>query len=299
MKKHALLLVFCFLASFTHAQTKDSTAVETNISSQSKNASPQQKELGSWQKHRFTIKAGAFFPFNNTDVSIGSSNGDIGTNIDLEDNLGFSSFSSSFIAEINWRASRRSSFGLEYYYLGRNSTKTLEKDIHFGDNTYPAESTISANFNTQITRFYYGYAFISKPKIEVGALVGTHFLITDISLKLETNLTTSTEVKDNYDFVAPLPDLGLWGNFGIAERMNIFANANYFYIKTGEYTGNVFSYSLSFAYNLSENLGIELAYTGLNFELEKELQNKQSNLKWGYNGPSIKFAYSFGKPPKL
>lgn len=298
MKKYFFLILFYLFFINATGQTSDSTAIKSSATLTSDDTF-NQKELGSWQKHRFAIKLGAFFPFNNTDVKVGNNNGNNGTRIDFEKDLGFSSFSSSFIIDGTWRASRRSSFGLQYYYLGRNSTKTIERDIHFGDNVYPAQATVTANFNTQIARFYYGYAFISKPKIEVGALVGSHLLITDMSLKLETNFSEGGRFKNSYNFVTPLPDLGLWGNFGIAKKMNLFANINYFYIESGEYTGSIFSYSIAFSYDLNKNLGLELAYTGLNFDIEKQKNDLNGDLKWGYNGPSITLSYSFGKPPQL
>lgn len=300
MKQIILLLFSNCLLFAAQAQTFDSASVDDSIFDTTPNSVIEQdSELGSWLTHRFKVKAGAYFPLNNTNVKVGGANGNFGTEIDFEDDLGFTSYSTSFIADLNWRVSRRSTVAFEYYYLGRKSTKKLDREINFGENTYPINAEVSAFFNTQIARFSYGYAFISKPKIEAGVLIGAHFLISDVGLRLESNFIQDSEIKDNFDFVAPLPDIGLWGNFGIAKRMELFANANYFYIQVGDYTGSIISYSLSLSYNVYRNLDVELGYTGLNFEVDVEKQRLDGVLKWGYNGPSLKVAYSFGRPVKF
>lgn len=300
MNRIILILILNLFLFTVNAQTSIPQAVGDSIFNSNNNDNMHQEpELGSWLKHRFKVKAGVFFPLNNTNVKVDGANGNIGTEIDFEDDLGFTGYSSSFIADLNWRVSRRSTVAFEYYYLGRKSTKTLDREINFGDNTYPLNAEVSAFFNTQIARFSYGYAFISKPKIEAGVLIGAHFLISDVGLRLESNFIEDREIKNNFDFVAPLPDIGLWGNFGIAKRMELFANANYFYIQVGDYTGSIISYSLSLSYNVYRNLDVELGYTGLNFEVDVEKQRLDGALKWGYNGPSLKLAYSFGRPVKF
>lgn len=251
-----------------------------------------------WHARRFKVAAGVFFPVNNTQVQVGTNNGNAGTEIDLEDDLGFSKSSSSFMGTFDWRISRRSRLGLEYFVLDRTSEKTLQREINFGDHTYNVNARVSAFFNVQIARIYYGYAFLSKPKYEAGLLIGAHVLFADVGLRLEAE-EASSEYKDNFAFTAPLPDVGIWGEFVLAKRWGLFVNANYLALKIDNIDGRIVSYNLSVLFNVYQNFSLTAGYTGLNFRVDAERERLNGYLKWGYNGPSITATYTFGNHVKL
>ncbi|UUW08221.1 hypothetical protein NLG42_19190 [Flavobacterium plurextorum] len=130
-----LIIPFSYLSSnaqiVADASTKDTlTAVQDNFDylQDSPDDLP-------WHARRFKVTAGAFFPVNNTQIEVGTNNGNRATEIDLEDDLGFSKSSSSFMGTFDWRISRRSRLGFEFFSLNRSSSKTLQKDINFGDHT--------------------------------------------------------------------------------------------------------------------------------------------------------------------
>ncbi|QSW88514.1 hypothetical protein J0383_20010 [Flavobacterium endoglycinae] len=251
-----------------------------------------------WHARRFKVTAGAFFPVNNTQIQVGRNNGQQGTEIDLEDDLGFSKSSTSFLGTFDWRISRRSRLGAEYFVLNRNSSKTLQKEITFGDNTYNINTRVSAFFDVQIARVAYGYAILSKPKYEAGLLIGAHVLFADLGLRVEAN-QAQAEVRDNFAFTAPLPDVGIWGEFVLGKRFGLYANANYLALQIDNIDGRIVSYNLSLLYNVHENFSLTAGYTGLNFKIDAVEDRLNGFLKWGYNGPTISAAYTFGNHVKL
>lgn len=251
-----------------------------------------------WHARRFKVTAGAFFPVNNTQIQVGTNNGNHGTEIDLEDDLGFSKSSASFMGTFDWRISRRSRLGFEFFSLDRSSTKTLEKEINFGEHTYNINTRVTALFDVQIARIAYGYAFLSKPKYEAGLLIGTHVLFADLALRVDAN-QASLEYRDSFNFTAPLPDIGVWGEFVLAKRWGLYVNANYFAIKIDNIDGRIVSYNLAISYNVHQNFSLTAGYTGLNFKVDALKERLNGDLKWGYNGPTITAAYAFGHHVKL
>ncbi|PIF71028.1 hypothetical protein [Flavobacterium sp. 2] len=293
-----LIIPFSYLSSnaqiVADASTKDTlTAVQNNFDDLQDYAD----DLP-WHARRFKVTAGAFFPVNNTQIEVGTNNGNRATEIDLEDDLGFSKSSSSFMGTFDWRISRRSRLGFEFFSLNRSSSKTLQKDINFGDNTYKVNSRVSANFDVQIARIAYGYAFLSKPKYEAGLLIGAHVLFADLGLRLDAN-QASLEYHDSFNFTAPLPDIGIWGEFVLGKRFGLYVNANYLAVKIDNIDGRIVSYNLSLLYNVYQNLSITAGYTGLNFKVDTTREHLNGFLKWGYNGPTIAATYSFGNHVKL
>ncbi|WP_337966227.1 hypothetical protein [uncultured Flavobacterium sp.] len=251
-----------------------------------------------WHARRFKVTAGAFFPINNTEVEVGSNNGNFGNLIDFEKDLGFNKSSQSFTATFEWRISRRSRLGSEYFYLNRSSTKVLQKDIEFGDHTYPVDARVSAFMDNQIIRIYYGYAFISKPKYEIGALIGAHVMLIDVGLRLEGQ-TQQLEYRDNFSVTAPLPDIGVWGEFVLGKKWGLYANFNYLAVKINDIDGRLLSYNLSVLYNVYKNFSLTAGYTGLNIRVDAQKERLNGFFKWGYNGPTIAATYSFGNHVKL
>lgn len=251
-----------------------------------------------WHGRRFKATAGVFFPVNNTEVEVNGTGGRIGTDIDFEKDLGFETNTVSFFGAFEWRASRRSRFNLEYFYLKRNASKTLEKEIEFQDHTYPVNARVSAFMDNQMVRFAYGYAIISKPKYELGLLIGAHVMLADVGLRLEAN-TQALEYHDGVNFTAPLPDVGIWGEFVLGKKVGLYANVNYFALKINDIDGRIISYNLSVLYNVYKNFSLTAGYTGLNFRLDVTKPRIDGFFKWGYNGPTLAATYSFGNHVKF
>ncbi|MDW8852147.1 hypothetical protein SD960_18730 [Flavobacterium sp. MMLR14_040] len=303
MKKLFSLLVISLFWFSAQAQTTAEIPAETTLPTLQNNNDLEDlqdydvNELP-WHARRFKFTAGAFFPLNNTQIQVGRNSTDTGTEIDLENDLGFSKSSVSFLSTFEWRISRRSRLGFEYFNLDRTSSKTLERDITFGDNTYNVNARVSAYFNVQIARIAYGYAFLSKPKYEAGLLIGSHVMFVDLGLRLEGE-GQSLEYRDSFNFTAPLPDVGVWGEFVLGERFGLYVNANYLAVKIDNTDGRILSYNLSLLYNVHKNFSLTAGYTGLNFKIDTIRERLNGYLKWGYNGPTLSAAYTFGNHVKL
>mgnify|MGYP003575534092 CR=1 FL=1 len=301
MKKLFVFLVMTLLWIPLKAQTiaeNNSSESVTTFKTENEDFQDSYSDDLPWHARRFKVTAGAFFPVNNTEVEVGSNNGNFGNLIDFEKDLGFNKSSVSFMGTFEWRISRRSRLGAEYYYLSRSATKTLQREIEFGDHVYPVDATVSAFMDNHIARITYSYAFISKPKYEIGALIGAHVLFGDVGMRLE-GATIDAEYKDNFDFTAPLPDIGLWGEFVLGRKVGLYANINYFAIKINDFDGRLLSYNLSVLYNVYQNFSLTAGYTGLNIRVDVEKERLNGFFKWGYNGPTITATYSFGNHVKL
>ncbi|KRD09102.1 hypothetical protein ASE21_14735 [Flavobacterium sp. Root901] len=301
MKKLVYLLIIPFSYLSANAQTTAEITAENPVMNAKNNSDELQNYIAEdlpWRGRRFKVTAGAFFPFNNTEVEVNGTNGNIGTDIDFERDLGFQSNTVSFFGAFEWRASRRSRFNLEYFYLKRNSEKILQKEIEFQDHTYPVDARISAFMNNEIIRFAYGYAIVSKPKYELGLLIGAHVMLADVGIRFVAN-TAEAEYHDNVDFTAPLPDIGIWGEFVLGKKVGLYANVNYFALKINDIDGRIISYNLSILYNVYKDFSLTAGYTGLNFRLDATRPRLDGYFKWGYNGPSLAATYSFGNHVKF
>lgn len=258
-----------------------------------KGQSTHERRVPPWFVERFKATAGAFFPVNNTDVQVGTKNGVAGTNIDFENDLGFRRNTGTFMADFQWRASRRSRFDFSYLRVARSVTKTLDKEIAFGDNTYQVNTTVDAFFNTNIYRFSYGYAFLLNPKFEAGLLVGAHIVGLNTGISV-SGANIGASIRDNFGVTAPLPDIGLWGGYAFSPRWYVNAEFDYFALTINDYSGKIIAYNAAVHYLVVKHFDIALGYSGLNARVDADREHLVGYLKWGYNGPSVTASYSFG-----
>lgn len=281
MLKHYIICLFIFMAVSSFAQTQDSVPVK-------------KKPIPPWWVKPFSVSAGIFVPISDTELEVGSEDGSFGTTIDLEDDLGFEQTTFSFVGNLQWRASRRSRFDLNYFQINRKSTYTLAKDIEFKDTTFPVNSTVKATSNSAIVQFSYGYALFLNPRFEAGVAIGAHIVGSKVGMGI-SNSGGSTNKETDYDLTAPLPDIGIWGGYGIAEHWWLSGAINYLSLTVGDVEGRILSYNAGFNFDISKNFSASLIYTGLNFKVDVIKDHYKGYFKWGYNGPALTVNYTFGK----
>jgi len=282
MLKHYIILLFLFIDVSSHAQTNDSVPVK-------------KKPVPPWWVQRFSVSAGVFIPLSNTQLEVGSQDGSFGTTVDLEDDLGFKQTTTSFVGNLQWRASRRSRFDLNYFQINRKATHTLAKDIEFKDTTFHANATVNVFTNTSIVQFSYGYAFFLKPRFEAGLAIGAHVVGSQAGIGLASGNLGNVNKETDFNFTAPLPDIGIWGGYGIAKQWVVNGAFNYLSLTVGDISGRILSYNVGITYVTQKNFSASLIYTGLNFRVDVTKDVYQGYFKWGYNGPSLTINYAFGK----
>ncbi|WP_274475421.1 TonB-dependent receptor [Mangrovimonas aestuarii] len=291
-------LMFLSFLSYGQESNNDTTLTdELNIDFNTKKKK-HDYILPPWRARRFNASAGLFFPLNNTEVRVGATNRDLSTTIDLEDDLGFEKTTFSFMAKFQWRFSKRSRVEFEYFYLDRKSTKRLEREIDFGDEIYPINAEATAFFNFSIIRFSYSYAIINKPTYEIGVLIGSHIMLGDIGIRARVN-ATEAELNNSFDFVAPIPDIGLWTDIQLSPKFGVYGNINYLSLSIGDVSGKVLSTNAALLYNIHNNWNIKAGYNLLDIKVDVEKQRLEGSFEWGYNGPTLSICYTFGEQLKI
>src|SRR5258705_4209891 len=194
MKAATLTMIVVINIACSYSQTKDALQTKDSL-------------IAPWWVEKFKLTAGLFVPINNTKVQVGVNGAANGTEIDFQKDLGFDAAQVTFLANFQWRISRRSRISLAYYDMNRTATHKLQRDITFKDQTYQINNPVETYFNTAIYQFSYGYAIIEKPTYEVGVMIGAHTVGAKAGISLN-GATAGTE-NSNFGFTAPLPDLGV------------------------------------------------------------------------------------------
>ncbi len=304
MKFILLAAIYLFTTLPGFSQIKDSASLNTDSTSLTKDSASLKASLKKdsassgkivlpWFVERFKLSAGAFYVVNTTNVLVHLHDAD-GTDVNLEKDLGINREITTFIVNFQWQISRRSQLTFNYYNVNRSSNHVLEKDIIFEDNTYHANSSVKAFYNTNMYQVAYSYAIFSKPTWEAGLYVGTHIANSKTGISLN-GINNGASTQNSFGFTAPLPDVGIWGSWAISKRFAFNGSLSYFALTMNNITGRLLAFSGNFTYKIIDQLDVTLGYTGLDYKVDVVRTKATGNFKWGYNGPTLTANFSFGK----
>lgn len=245
-----------------------------------------------WFVERLKVTGGYFLPFQSTGVQVSESEF-LGTEVNLEDDLGFNDHIHSFNAGLQWRASARSRFDFSYNRLHRSATHQLQKTIRFGENVYQVNAETDAYFNADIFRLTYGYAILQGPRYEAGLMAGVHVIRTDMGIAL-TSKEQGVDVKDDYDVTAPLPNVGIWGGYAITPRLAVNGDVSYMSLTVDDVHGDILTGNIQLTYNIAKGFSAALGYSGTRVQMDGERNGLLGDVDWRYHGPSLSVSYAFG-----
>lgn len=239
---------------------------------------------------KFWLEASAFMPKIDSSLEVNStSNQGIGTEIDVESDLGLDKDETlpAFLAGA--RLTRSLSIIGEYYSIGRDATKSLERNITFEGVTYPLAASVTSELTTDVYRLVIGYSFVRTDKAEVGAALGLH--ATDFEVGIEglgtVGGTTAQTEQRRQDFLAPLPTLGLFGSFEVLPRLTLSGRVDYLSLSIDDYDGRLLNAQAKLSYRVTRNIGVGAAWRHVDYRVDVEKDRFEGRFEYEFSGPAI------------
>ena len=247
---------------------------------------------------KYTLALGGFFPRVNSTFTLNGPRGG-GTEIDLEDDVGLDSGTSSAWISFNWRFKPRHLLQVEWFQLNRKGSQAAGRSFTIDDTTVGVGASLESKFDLNLGRVTYGYSIIRKNNLDLSFLVGAHVATVKGTITAAGNVSVDgipvvagsvTESSSTLTF--PLPHLG--GSLGyeftpkLAGKLTVLA----FALDLGDYSGSLLEVDATMAYQLSKYFGIGggLKYFNLNLQAS---QSGGGNAEFDYSffGPAI-FGYA-------
>lgn len=152
----------------------------------------------------------------NANIRVDPANG-TGTDIDAEDDLGLAADKFEARLALRWRPGRRHELEVGYQFARRTASSMLQRDITFGDSTYQAGANIGSKLNSDQPFFVYRFAFLAKPRSQVGLAVGAGAVLLDAGIDA-LGSGGQVQFRQSYKITGPLGSLGLYGRFLSGDR---------------------------------------------------------------------------------
>jgi len=229
---------------------------------------------------KFYFGLGAFVPKTSTSAQLDTNLG-VGTNIDFERALGMTTQKTVPDAFARWRFANRWRLEVEYFELNRTGDQAIDRQINWGDQTFPIGTEVMSKFNFSDIRTSVGYSFFKTADKELGVGFGFHVASYDVALSAAASGSEAKKV------LAPLPVISAYGQFALTDTWAVGARLDRFSISYDKYDGNVTSMGIDVNYQPFRHVGFGLAYRSLFISLKASGERLVGTFNQTFQGPLL------------
>lgn len=235
----------------------------------------------------WVFNAGAFIVGSDIKATLNGNTVTANQEINFNDTLGTGASATRIRLDALWRITPTHHVRVMWFDNRNSHTRTLDRDITWGDNTYHLGATVNADVKTQYFDVNYEYAFMRSPTYEIAGVAGIYWSKT--SLALSGNATTGGGATASFQrqsntVNAPLPVLGLRGGWVVAPQWYLEAQGLLFGLHSGGFQGNWSDVRLNATWMFHKNFGVGLGYDRYTTRVDVSKDNFNGNLKTGYDG---------------
>ena len=231
---------------------------------------------------RYSLSLGVFITDRDGETQLNTPGTADGTPVDLENDLGLEQSSSVFRLDGYFRFNEKHRIDFSWFDLSREATKQIEKDITWEGTLFPINATIKGDFDLAIYKLAYTWSFMRREKGYLGLTAGLY--IADIAARLSS---VNIADREGGDVTAPLPVIGLRGEYNLSEKWSLRASAEYFALEYGDFDGSLFDFYAGVDYRLFDHMALGLGYNNVRMDVDVTAADFDGSLDWNYDGALI------------
>jgi len=277
-------LVGIVAATSALAQTSSSSGVFTTAA-----AAPAEDLLND----RFQFSLGLFVVSSKTNGRLNGAANTSDQSINFDNAFGLDNYGTRWRAEALWRITPRQHLRFSYFDDDVSKTRTFNKDLEWGDYTFLANGAVTAEVRRHVYVLDYEYAFLREHNYEVEVTAGVHF--DNLALKLSGDATLTVNgvpqpasfATKNSTVPAPLPTIGIRGDWAVAQNWYLDASLQGFKIKYQAFNGSWVDLNAGVTYMFSDHFGVGVGYELWSTHVDVSKGNFNGRLNFGYQGGLI------------
>lgn len=231
------------------------------------------------------VSLGAFDPKASTNIRLDAQNGQFGTDLHLESDLGLPERRTVPQVMLGYRFTRRASLEFGYFDLRRTGSRAIDKSISYGGETYTINTVVNTFSDSRTEFVQFRYAFVDQGPWTVSAMLGLQS--TRFTLGLSDG---STGVSKSVDAQAPSPLVGVQGSYDL-QGWRFQATAEYFKMTVNGLHGYLGNYAVSASHRLPAGLSVELGYQRDVLSVTADRTLFTGTVRLAYQGPFLALCY--------
>ncbi|WP_394392543.1 hypothetical protein [Shewanella woodyi] len=262
------------------------------------------------------IRIGGFYSNSNSSMDV--TNPILGNDFEIDFEQDLKLEESQFLPffEIFYHFNDKHSLYIDWKQLHRNADVqqiTTPFQVNLDDQIYDIQlgAKIKTTLNIDIARIGYGYNFLQGNNYNLGLSLGLHAMFIETGFEgnigacidggsLDTCGATPANQMVEESVTAPLPDVGLYGDYEFMPGFRFTAHAQYFYIKLDDLKGNLVDIRAGVEAEITENWHMTAAFNYYEVDVDYAHKATQSdlhvanyNLHYSFIGPMLSVSYHF------
>jgi len=189
------------------------------------------------------------------------------------------------------RFNDRHNVAFSYYDINRTGGKALDTEIEWEGDVYPIGIDVESRLEQQVIKLSYGYNFLRKPRSEMGFSFGLHTMKFGMGLRTANDLQVSST-----DVTAPLPVLGLNGQYRIGNKWRFVGSVEWLDVTVGDYRGVFTDTVLSIEHDTFEHFGFGFGVNTFGLDVEAQSGDLTGIIDLGFNSAIVYMKGRFGGP---
>jgi hypothetical protein len=212
---------------------------------------------------RFSLTAGASAAGFETNARIDSEiTGGAGTDIALERDLGLEDSRTPQRFGVQWQPFRRHELAATYFSAPRSGFAQIDRQIQFGDQTYPVQAVVRTELDLDYASATYTYWARRSERDGIGISIGAAMLSFDASVVADTNGIGIAPISERVNTDVPVALAGLQGRVALLDRLHLEGSVSTLPRVTIEgYSGDALTANARLEYRPVRWLGIGAAYS--------------------------------------
>lgn len=240
---------------------------------------------------KITVMLGAFLPAFRSKMQV-DDQATPGDKVDLGSDLGVDQNTSGGWFGIEWRFAPRHRIGFTYSRFTMSGERTIDRDLHIGDEIYPVGATLESQLRLEIAPLTYSYSVLKSGNDELALTAGLHWSRLTFSVQGSVSLgTRDLSNEASVDANVPLPLFGLRYEHRFSERWSAGASAAAFALKFGQDTfhleGSLWSLRLQGEYRFSRHFAAGAALDAFRVNVDTSRNDWKGGFEYGYWGPQL------------
>lgn len=243
-------------------------------------------------EERFLFQLGYFFPAFDTKLRIENAAGDRGTEINLENDLGFEKNETTILGGVTWRMSPRNRLSLGYFRFHRAADRVIDREITVGDEVYPVGAEVHSTFDFTVVPIAYSFSFIKTDDLEFSGTLGLQW--SGIEFKANGSASSGgadVNTEEQSEAQAPLPLIGMGLTYYFTPKWSVGGNLGAFVYKVAasnmNFQGTILNATVNGDWWFSDYFGAGVAVNWFGFDIDVEAKRLHGNLTYQYLGPQI------------
>jgi hypothetical protein len=164
----------------------------------------------------------------------------------------------------------------------------IDKEINWQGTIFPVGATVDSDIEFEVYKLAYTYSIMRRENGYLGLSAGLY--IADIGAHLSAEGIAENE---GGAVTAPLPVIGLRGEYQFAEKWKFRASGEFFSLSYEEYDGTLTDFYAGVDYQLMENMAIGVGINSVSLDVGIEDDSLNGNLDWRYDGGLVFLKFDF------